>query len=171
MNSPDSIPVAKPLPAERTANLPAMRPMLVRWLALAVFIASVTLLWLAIRLRPDPSGFGTHQQLGMAPCGILIRYGLPCPTCGMTTAFSHTVRGQWLKAIMVQPGGFVLCVGAMIAAVVSMMTLWLGAVPQAISRRLTFYHLFWIILITVLGGWGIRLLVGLVTGELPRSHP
>lgn len=37
---------------------------------------------------------GTHEQLGLPPCGFLTLFEVPCPSCGMTTAFSLFVRGD-----------------------------------------------------------------------------
>ncbi len=83
------------------------------------------LLGLAAWLRPDESGIGTHQQLGLPPCSLVLYGGIPCPTCGMTTAFANTVRGHWLAAVMAQPFGFavalvsILCVPLSLAVLVS----------------------------------------------------
>ena len=66
-------------------------------LALAGLIG-LTLLLLAVWLQPNPHGFGTHQQLGLPPCTIQYWFGLPCPSCGGTTAFAHFVRGEWESA-------------------------------------------------------------------------
>ena len=73
-------------------------------------MACVGLLVLAACLSPDPSGVGTHTQLGVAPCSMMVLWGVPCPTCGMTTAFAHTVRGQWFAAIRAQPAGWLAAV-------------------------------------------------------------
>jgi len=53
---------------------------------------------LAWKLEPDTRGFGTHQQLGLPPCSLQVMLGVPCPSCGMTTSFSHYVRGNWIDA-------------------------------------------------------------------------
>jgi hypothetical protein len=50
-------------------------------------------------LTPDPSGFGTHTQLGLPPCGFLRLTALPCPLCGLTTAFAHMARLQITSAL------------------------------------------------------------------------
>lgn len=71
-------------------------------------LAAVAVVGLAAWLRPSPYGLGTHEQLGLPPCNLVLMTGYPCPTCGMTTAFAHTVRGQWLSAASAQPAGFVL---------------------------------------------------------------
>ena len=49
-------------------------------------------------LTPDPSGVGTHVQLGLPRCGFLAITGLPCPACGLTTAFAHMARGEVASA-------------------------------------------------------------------------
>ena len=61
-------------------------------------------------LDPDPSGMGTHQQLGLTPCPWLLAYGLPCPTCGMTTAVSSAAHGEILASFRVHPAGAVLAI-------------------------------------------------------------
>ena len=67
----------------------------------------------AALLEPSPSGFGTHTQLGLPPCGFLLLTGSPCPGCGLTTAFAHAIRGSWGLALSANPLGlalfFVVC--------------------------------------------------------------
>ena len=85
-------------------------------LALAVAALSLLVpLAMAAWLRPDPNGFGTHQQLGLPPCTIVWMFGFRCPSCGMTTSWSHAVRGQWLQAIGCNAGGALLAAMAMVA--------------------------------------------------------
>ena len=63
-------------------------------------------------LTPDPRGVGTHEQLLLLPCNFYRLTELPCPFCGMTTAFAHMARGQALEALSAQPAGalgFVVC--------------------------------------------------------------
>jgi hypothetical protein len=72
-----------------------------RWRLLACASGLLALLVVARCLVPDPEGrgFGTHQQLGLPPCTFYVVTGWRCPTCGMTTAWSHVVRGQWRRAV------------------------------------------------------------------------
>ncbi len=64
-------------------------------------------------LSPDPSGLGTHQQLGFPPCGFVVALGRPCPSCGMTTAWSRIVRGDVVASIDANAGGFMLALASM----------------------------------------------------------
>jgi hypothetical protein len=84
------------------------------WLA---FAASCLIVPLAVAgwLRPDPNGFGTHRQLGLPPCTSVWLFGVRCPSCGMTTAWSHAVRGQWLAACGANAGGALLAATTMLA--------------------------------------------------------
>jgi hypothetical protein len=68
-------------------------------------------------LRPDSRGVGTHEALGLSPCGWIAGFGIPCPTCGMTTSFSLAVRGSLWASFRVQPMGCALAVLTAAAAV------------------------------------------------------
>lgn len=57
-------------------------------------------------LVPDASGMGTHRQLGFGQCSFMSWFGMPCPSCGMTTSWAHLVRGQWRESIACNAGGF-----------------------------------------------------------------
>lgn len=63
---------------------------------------------LACWLTPNPSGFGTHQQLGLPECSFRQLTGLSCPHCGMTTSLCLLVRGQLALALRANPSGIVL---------------------------------------------------------------
>src|ERR1700758_5102520 len=87
--------------------------------ALAVSLAALSMLVTARMLTPSPTGTGTHEALGFGECQFLARSGLPCPTCGMTTATAHFVRGHWLTSFYTQPMGFVVAFAAAV-------TFWAG---------------------------------------------
>jgi hypothetical protein len=70
---------------------------------LFLFLAWCGVLLIACKLTPDPRGYATHTQLGFAPCTWRTLYGRPCPSCGLTTAFAHLVRGEWRQAIRSHP--------------------------------------------------------------------
>jgi hypothetical protein len=67
---------------------------------------------LAALLTPSAAGHGTHESLGLPACGVAATFGVPCVTCGMTTAFSHAARGQLVSAASAQPMGAILSVAA-----------------------------------------------------------
>jgi hypothetical protein len=138
-----------------------------RLVAGAVFVPCCAALALAVYLKPDPRGFGTHAQLGFGPCGVLIMTGYPCPTCGMTTAFAHAVRGQLGRAFLAQPAGLVLALGVMGGALVSAWTLATGRWPRARLPFVTSYRVFFALLVLLLASWGFKIVVGLATGSLP----
>lgn len=77
--------------------------LLALWSLLLVGVFGVA--WM---LTPDPRGFGTHQRLGLPPCTFQAVVDIPCPTCGMTTSFSHFIRGEMVASVEAHPAGFLL---------------------------------------------------------------
>ena len=73
-----------------------------------LFLVCGLVLYISLRLEADPSGIGTHQQLGLAPCGFVQLTQYPCPMCGMTTSFTLMSDGCFIKAVVNQPFGVVL---------------------------------------------------------------
>jgi hypothetical protein len=67
-------------------------------------------LGLAAWLPPAAKGFGTHTRLGLPPCAWPQVVGGPCPTCGMTTAFSFAAHGRFVSSFLAQPFGFMLAI-------------------------------------------------------------
>ncbi len=138
-----------------------------RLMAGVVAGVGLALVGVAVYLSPDPSGMGTHQQLGMPPCTSVVITGYPCPTCGMTTAFSLTVRGRLLSAFHAQPAGLVFALATVLATAVAL-------VSAATGRFWTpnFYRISWPrwmlgFVILLLAGWGYKLVVGIAAGSLP----
>ena len=79
-----------------------------RWFWWAIVFGCITVLAVAATITPDPSGYGTHTQLGLPPCGFLLLTGFPCPGCGLTTAFAWGIRGHWLLAASANPLGLMM---------------------------------------------------------------
>jgi len=82
---------------------------------------------LGIWVDPDPRGFGTHEQLGLAPCRTLDVIGIPCPGCGVTTSVSLLWHGELWASFSNQPFGFLLGLFVPLAA--------LGAVVRHFRGR------------------------------------
>lgn len=79
-------------------------------------------------LEPSAAGHGTHEQIGLPPCVWPLVFKIPCPTCGMTTAFAHAADGDLASAFQAQPFGLLLALG--IAA-----TFWVGVYGCATGSR------------------------------------
>jgi hypothetical protein len=99
--------ICMPVKSERSRRLHAF----------GIGLVAAVLLGLAAMLSPSTDGVGTHQQLGLPTCGWILAADFPCPTCGMTTAWSHTVRGQLSSAFMAQPLGMLLAFAAGLVAI------------------------------------------------------
>jgi Protein of unknown function (DUF2752) len=50
----------------------------------------------------------THMQLGLPECTFKQVTGLPCPSCGMTTSFALTIRGDFSDAVRANSVGVLL---------------------------------------------------------------
>lgn len=81
-----------------------------RTFALGLALAMLAPLVVGAALRPDVRGVETHTQLGLPPCGWMLRYGRPCATCGMTTSVSLASHGRLLSAFRVQPLGALMAI-------------------------------------------------------------
>ena len=77
-------------------------------LSIVALAASTAVLVIAFRLEPDPRGVGTHEQLGIPACGFLRDHGVPCISCGMTTAFAAMAHLRPGLAIRSNPFGVLL---------------------------------------------------------------
>jgi hypothetical protein len=114
----------------------------------------------ACYLKPDPLNRGTHEQLGLPPCSVVVLFGHRCPACGMTTAWTHLVRGRWVAAFRANVGGALLGILDLIAVpwllFSSARGRWLGWVPDTTV-------LAWVIgaiMAVTLVDWAVRLMTG-----------
>lgn len=141
-----------------------------RLLAAAVAMICAAVLTIAAMLTPDPRGFGTHQQLGgnaFAPCGALILTGYPCPTCGMTTAFAHLVRGHLVASFIAQPAGMLMCVLTMATVLIATTIAIRGRAPVVHWERIGSVRIALCLAFVFLGGWAFKVAYGLLAGTLP----
>jgi hypothetical protein len=77
-----------------------------RWVLISWAAFLVAGFGVSIWLQPDQRGFGTHEQFRWAPCSFQQLTGWHCPSCGMTTSFSHFIRGHWQSSIRANSTGF-----------------------------------------------------------------
>lgn len=152
--------VAQP---EAPAPLATGRTM-IRVRGLAVATVAGAILAVAAWLTPDPSGSGTHEQLGLPACRSIQYTRWPCPTCGLTTATSATVHGQLGLAWRSQPFGIVFALALVLWGVAGIVQVCTG---RSVLRRLGRAR-WWIVAVAVglLAGWGLRVLMGLMDGSL-----
>lgn len=79
-----------------------------------LLVVTSLVLVIARWLDPDPSGHGTHTQLGLFPCTFYAWTGLPCPLCGATTSFALLADLRLVEGVRNQPFAaalFVVTVG------------------------------------------------------------
>ncbi|MDG2055201.1 MAG: DUF2752 domain-containing protein [Phycisphaerales bacterium] len=126
---------------------------------LTLAILAGTLLGIAVSLSPDPDGYGTHAQLGLPACSWMSGFGIPCPTCGMTTSFSHAVKGELGHAFMAQPLGAIL---AVVTAAILLLGVYVAITGSRVANRLAGpfrARWLWTISAVVLVAWGYKILV------------
>ncbi|MCH7960126.1 MAG: DUF2752 domain-containing protein [Candidatus Hydrogenedentes bacterium] len=106
-----------------------------RFGAIAYCLAVAAVLGLAATLTPDERGLGTHEQLGLGSCQMVLLFGIPCMFCGMTTTFALIMHGDFLDGILNQP------VGALIAlySIISIMFFGVFGVSGKIPRGIGFH--------------------------------
>lgn len=75
-------------------------------------------------LRPDPSGHGTHTQLGLPPCPSVWVLGRPCPGCGLTTSWTAFIHGHWAESLHAHPFGPLLYLMFTVSAFYSLRGFW-----------------------------------------------
>jgi hypothetical protein len=131
-----------------------------RVLTIALAVAITTVFCIAARLSPDERGFGTHEQLGLPACQFRTLTGWNCPHCGMTTSFSHFVRGQWVRAFRVNASGLVLALISVSVAIwgltVGLTGYWFGPHdPMAVLIR----GIMWYLVLTLVL-WVVQLIPG-----------
>ncbi len=120
-----------------------------------------TMLGIGLYVNPSPNGLATHTQLGLPPCGFYTEYGWPCPTCGYTTAVAHVAHGQWLTALVTQPGGAMvgfLAVASVILGALGLTTgKWYG--PSFFWFAWNWRKILISSVLIILAAWGYKILI------------
>jgi hypothetical protein len=136
---------------------PATIPAVERLLAGSVAAGCLTLLIVAASLTPDAAGHGTHQQLGLPPCGWLLATGYPCPTCGMTTAFAASAEGNFLTAFVTQPIGALLAVATAVVFWIALHIAAFGSRLGSVVARLWRPRWLWIFAGAWAASWAYKI--------------
>jgi hypothetical protein len=139
-----------------TAVMP--RPLLRSRIAWAIFFSIATaVVATAAMLTPSPLGHGTHTQLGLPPCGFLSFTGVPCPGCGLTTAFSHMVRLEVVGAARANAFGVPLFLVTFFSIPVSAAGLVRGWGVLDTLDRMRFERVAVLLALSSIVTWGMRL--------------
>jgi hypothetical protein len=112
-------------------------------------------------LTPSPDGTATHTALGFQPCAFLATTHLPCPTCGMTTATAHFVRGHFLASLYTQPAGFLIAALVALTFWASLYIAATGRPSHRLLRRLPTQKLLFAFLFFAIAAWGWKIFIHL----------
>ena len=115
-------------------------------------------------LTPAPSGLGTHVALGLPPCLFLAVTGLPCPACGMTTAFVHVAHGRLLDAFVAQPFGALLALASLAGLAALPVAFLRGVTPRALFDHPRANRIALVLLALFALAWVYKLSVIIVRG-------
>lgn len=123
--APDDLPIARPVrrrPEREFVPATVRISKLARAFLGIMALGLIVVLGVAAWLRPydetgRPYSQATHTQLGMPPCNMMLLYGKPCPSCGMTTSFALLAHGDVVNSLKAN------WVGTLMAA------FWLGLIP------------------------------------------
>ncbi len=158
----ESAPIAYQRGGHATAGAKAPRhrhTIIFRLLCLAAAVPTGAIWFIGCWLNPNDGPLGIERQLGTSRCGFYTRYGVPCPTCGWTTAVSHLYHGQVIQAFMTQPAGAIF--GLLILWLFSLslggvlVGRWLGpSLPWWWTRR---YQLIGLIVLILAVSWGYKI--------------
>jgi len=155
-----------PVPMAETVSTPPLAPPIAalapaevrrrRAAAFVVLLAAGSLLAVAWSLKPAAEGFGTHRALGLPECSWPPRFGVPCPSCGMTTAFALATKGSLVASFVAQPMGCLLALATGMAVVGSAWTLVSGRSLWPVYERLWTARGLWVVGIIGLLAWGYK---------------
>jgi hypothetical protein len=101
-----------------------------------------------------------HFTLYPFPCGFKQRYGLPCPTCGMTTAVIAFSHGRISNAFYFQPAAGFFCCLAVVIAFFAFLIAVFGVYSPLVERQLALLKLRYVIIVLLLifaAGWAVTL--------------
>lgn len=130
-----------------------------RIMALLIAAGLLSILAIAAWLDPSPRGYGTHEQLafakglGLGPCTWVALTGRPCPTCGMTTAFSYAANCDWRHSFIAQPLGALLAFAAATGVWPAVHTAATGSRAGAAFLTLFGPGTLWGLLALLAGSW------------------
>jgi hypothetical protein len=164
--APASIPPRAP-PTRRPGALPGRATFGERVAAILIALALAAMLVAAASVEPARQGFGTHTRLGLPQCGWVIAFNKPCFTCGMTTAFAHAVRLQFVSAFLAQPVGLLLALATAAGLWPALHVGLAGSRLGPVIARLVTGRVLIALGVLTLAAWGFKL----ATWPAPAATP
>jgi len=119
-------------------------------------VSAFATLWPTV---PATKGYDTHVQLGLEACGWPRIYGIPCPSCGCTTAASHVVHGHFVDAFVTQPFGAALAIAGLLLGAHGLYCLLRRRSFVDLLVRLPFWRILFAAVVTMLLAWYYKFLV------------
>lgn len=110
-----------------------------------------------------------NMELLVGPCGFKQRYGLPCPSCGMTTAMIAFAKGDVQSAFYIQPAAAVFCTTAVLAMMFAFVMAVFGTdlgLIEYLSEQLKVKYVIVAAIVIVCSAWAVTL-VRALTGRMP----
>ena len=102
----------------------------------------------------------------LGPCGFKQKYGLPCPTCGITSSLLAFAEGKIFESFYIQPAGALLCcvlVGAAFLALpVAVFGVYFGFLKR-FFEEVKIKHIILALIIIIAAGWAVTLARALAT--------
>ena len=162
--------IVKPYVHTELASLEGAQPsrqIVIPYRLRGLLVAGVCWAGLAVAawLAPVASGQGTHEQLGIPPCSILVQTGWPCPSCGLTTSMAAMAHGKIALAWRAHPFGVAAFLLVVVLAVSAMAELATGR--NVIGKLRPGVWWVWALLGGMLGGWLVKMAAGYLQGEYP----
>jgi len=96
----------------------------------------------------------------LGPCGFKQIYGLPCPTCGVTTSVLAFAKGRLLESFYIQPAGALLCCILAFSATLAFFGAVFGVYFSFLRRffaQVKIIHIILAILIIITAAWAVTL--------------
>lgn len=115
------------------------------------------LLATAAWLTPSVNGMGTHQQLGLPPCTLVQLTGTRCPSCGMTTSWSHLMKGNVWGSLKANTAGCLLGLIALLLAPWMLSSAIIGRLTVAAPSDVVLITMTVLVVLVTLGDWLIRI--------------
>jgi hypothetical protein len=137
--------------AQKTITSATPRQRLTAGIVLLAIVAGFTACWVIARYKIPIYPFG---------CGFKQRFGLPCPTCGMTTSILAFAQGRIWDSFYTQPAAMLFCSLVIVAAFFAFIIAVFGVYFPRLFRRIVTLKVRYIIaafVIILAAGWAFTL--------------